>query len=315
MDGKGKIKIICVVGPTASGKTSLGVGIAKELGGEVVSCDSMQIYKGMDIATAKPQPDEMWGITHHLIDYVEPNESYSVARFCADANKAIDSIVSRNKIPVLVGGTGLYIDSLIDNIMFLDQPTDASLREKLCERANIEGTEALLKELRVIDPLYAEKMHVNDRKRIVRALELYYTSGSTMSEQLERSRRTPSRFSPIMLGIRYNDRQKLYERINRRVDVMIQHGLIDEARAVFNSGASDTSAQAIGHKELAPYFRGEQTLEECVERLKMETRRYAKRQISWFKRDGRIKWIDADGLSADRILDESLRIIAKELST
>lgn len=315
MDGKGKLKIICIVGPTASGKTSLGVGVAKELGGEVVSCDSMQIYKGMDIATAKPQPDEMQGIAHHLIDYVDPDESYSVARFCADANKAIDGIVSKGKMPVLVGGTGLYVNSLIDNITFLDQPTDASLREKLYERADADGTEALLKELKDIDPLYAEKMHINDRKRIVRALELYYTSGCTMSEQLERSKNIPSRFSPIMIGIRYSDRQKLYDRINRRVDIMIQRGLIDEARAVFDSGVSDTSAQAIGHKELAPYFRGEQTLEECIERLKTETRRYAKRQISWFKRDGRIKWIDADDLTSERILDESLKIITKELST
>ncbi len=305
-----KIRIIAVAGPTASGKTSLGIALAKSLQGEIISCDSMQIYRDMSIATAAPTEDEMQAVPHHLVGIIDPNEPYSVAQYCADANRVTDEIVGRGALPVLVGGTGLYMNSFLDNITF-SGGNSAQVREQLHSRLENEGAEALLEQLATVDPQYAAKLHLSDVKRITRALELYYTDGTTMSEQLEHSHDTPSRFEPIIIGITFDDRQRLYDRINQRVDIMLQNGLVDEARQTYLNRGS-TSAQAIGHKELFGYFDGTSSLEECVEHLKMQTRRYAKRQLSWFRRDERIQWLYADRENEKNLAEQALDIIKKE---
>ncbi len=289
-----KKPLIAVVGATASGKTALAVRIAQKYNGEVVSADSMQIYKGMDIATAKPDADEMCGIPHHLIDFLEPTETFSVSQYVELANKAIDDIISRDKIPVLCGGTGLYVRSLVENIQFTEQPVDEILREKLQSRYETEGGEELLKELAQFDPETAQRLHPSNSKRIIRAIEIYRTTGITMSEQVRNSKNVPSPFDLTAVGITYRDRQMLYDRINKRVDIMLERGLIEEAREFYRSSVGQTAVGAIGYKELKPYLDGEMTLEQAVEHLKQETRRYAKRQITWFKKDSYINWIYAD---------------------
>ncbi len=305
--------IIALAGATASGKTSLGVAIAKALDSEVISCDSMQVYSGMRIATAAPEVEEMQGIRHHLIGYVDPREEYSVSRYCADATLAARDIFGRGKTPILVGGTGLYMQAFTDNITFFGGGASEQ-RADLMSRFEKHGIEPLYKELCKVDAEYAEKLHLNDTKRIVRALELYYSSGVKMSEQLARSHDTPPDFETIRLAIGYKDREVLYDRINRRVDIMLENGLIDEARAA-HSRKRATAAQAIGHKELYPYFDGDATLEECIDRLKMQTRRYAKRQLSFFRRDERISWLWADGKTLDQLLSQALRIIEEAKSS
>ncbi len=301
--------VISLVGATASGKTSLGVAIAKALDGEVISCDSMQVYRGMSIATAAPTDNETEGIRHHLVGYVDPDEEYSVARFQADAGRAVRDIFARGRVPILVGGTGLYMQCFTDNITFAGAGASEQ-RTKLLSRFESEGIEPLMTELASIDPEYAAKLHLNDTKRIVRALELYYSSGIKMSEQIARSHDIPPEFGTIRLAIGYRDREVLYDRINKRVDIMIENGLVEEARDSYNRSTA-TAAQAIGHKELFDYFDGNATLKECTDRLKMQTRRYAKRQLSFFRRDERIHWIYADGRSSDEITDEALDYIRK----
>lgn len=280
-----KIKVVAVVGPTASGKTGLAIEIAKEFGGEVVSADSMQIYKGMDIATAKPAPEEMQGIPHHLIDFAEPNKTYNVAEYVDDAKRCIADIASRGKLPVIAGGTGLYVDSLLNGIDFAEVPDNAQMRQQLKERMENEGSAVLLEELRKIDPETASVLHENNRGRIIRALEVYYLTGETISEQKRRSREKGSEYDPLYICIEYNDRQKLYERIEKRVDIMVSMGLLDEAEKYISLGEETTAKQAIGYKELKPYFRNECTLEEALDNLKKETRHYAKRQLTWFRRN------------------------------
>lgn len=310
MDGRVKITLPVIVGPTASGKTALGIAVARALGGEIVSCDSMQIYRGMPIATAMPTAQERSAAVHHMIDFVDPCEEYSVARYCEDAARVIADVHSRGKTPIVVGGTGLYADSLLEGIRFCEGEKDAALRRDLNARVDAEGNEALLRELSGIDPTYAERLHLNDRKRIVRALELYYSTGVRMSEQLAASKTEGSPYDPIWIGITFADRQKLYDRIDRRVDLMVADGLVEEARAVLQA-SSGTSAQAIGHKELAPYFNSQATLEECLDRLKQQTRRYAKRQLSWFRRNERIHWLYAD--RTDDIGAEALAVIYERM--
>lgn len=289
-----KIPIIAVVGPTASGKTSLAVELCKRYGAEAVSCDSMQIYKGMDIATAKPTVDEMQGIPHHLIGFAEPDEPFSVAKYCELAKAAIYDINGRGKRTVLVGGTGLYYSSLTDNIEFLPDETDFEYREKLKERAEKEGVQVLLDELRRIDPETAESLHINNVGRIMRALEIYHTTGKTKTMQNELSRKEPTPFDVVTVCLDARNRQYLYDRINKRVDIMLETGLLDEAKRFFESPLGTTARQAIGYKELDPYFKGEKSLDECIENLKMQTRRYAKRQLTWFRRDDRIKFVYID---------------------
>ena len=307
-----KIPLIAVVGPTASGKTSLAVEICKAIDGEAVSCDSMQIYKGMDIATAKPTLEEMQGIPHHLIGFAEQSDDFSVAKYCELAGEVIADIHSRNKKAVLVGGTGLYYSSLVDNIEFLPEESDFEYREMLKKRAQAEGAQALLDELSQIDPEAAKELHVNNLGRIIRALELFHTTGKTKSMQNEQSRLNPSPYDLTAICLDARDRQFLYDRINRRVDLMLEAGLLEEAKAFYDSPLGRTAKQAIGYKELNPYFSGEKTLEECVENLKMQTRRYAKRQLTWFRRDSRIKFLYIDDYSCGKeLLDAALDIIEK----
>ena len=278
-----KPKVLIVAGPTASGKTSLGVELAKALEGEVISADSMQVYRRMRIATAQPTREEMQGIPHHLMAVVEPWESFSVAKFQTLATACIRDIHSRGKVPILVGGTGLYIDAILNNTQFLDceeTPLRASLEQELAAR----GAEALHAQLEKIDPETAAAVHINDTKRILRALELYEATGQTMSQQREQSHTLPSPFAFCGLLLCAEDREILYERINRRVDCMMEDGLLDEARAFFALENAATSKQAIGYKELKPYLDGVCGLQQAVERLKMETRRYCKRQLTWFRR-------------------------------
>ncbi len=289
-----KIPLIAIVGPTASGKTSLAVEICKKYNAEAVSCDSMQIYKDMDIATAKPTVEEMQGIPHHLIGFLDIGDTFSVAKYCETAKNVIFDIFSRNKKAVLVGGTGLYYSSLTDNIEFLPEETDFEYREYLKKRAEKEGAKILLEELRLIDPQTAEKLHENNLGRIIRALEIYHTTGKSISDQNELSKQIPSPFETTVICLDARDRQFLYNRINRRVDLMLEAGLLEEAKRFYEMPLGRTAKQAIGYKELTPYFKGEKSLEECIENLKMQTRRYAKRQLTWFRRDEKINFLYID---------------------
>lgn len=304
-----KQPLIVICGPTASGKTALSIALAKTIGCEVVSADSMQIYKGMTIATAKPTPEEMDGVPHHLIDFLEPSNSFSVADYVSLAHKAIEDIGNRGMIPLVCGGTGLYINSLVDNITFDESCSSTTLRDELLELAKEKGNVYLLDMLRKFDPESAERFHENNLTRIIRAIEVYKTTGKTISQFNRESKDKGSPYDAVMIGINYCDRQKLYDRINLRVDMMMENGLLDEAKEIL-SGDLKTSYQAIGYKELAPYFKGEASLEDCVDKLKMESRRYAKRQLTWFRRDERINWIYADECSSfEEIVAKALEIV------
>ena len=310
------IRTVFIVGPTASGKTALGVALAKRMNGEIVSADSMQIYQGMRIATAKPTEEEKQGIPHHLMGFLPPEESYSVARFTEDAKKVIADINARGKRPILAGGTGLYIDSLLGNITFSEGQRDEAVCSALYAQCEREGIESLLETLREIDPVTYEKLKTErNPKRIVRAVEYYQTTGNPISSQVAASRLKGSPYDPIKLGLSFLDREKLYERINRRVDLMLDEGLLEEARQVLNRDLSFTSVKAIGYKELIPYFENNTTLEECIEKLKRETRRYAKRQLTWFRRDKDINWLypDAEPDFA-ALLDKAVHIIKRSLN-
>lgn len=289
-----KTRLIAVAGPTASGKTSLSIELAKKYNGEIVSADSMQIYRGMDIATAKPTKEEMQGIPHHLIDFLSPTESFSVSEYVTLAKGAIDDITKRGKLPILCGGTGLYVRSLVENVKFSEEKTDEKLREELNERYKNEGGETLLKELAQFDEETAKTLHPNNGKRIIRAIEIYRTTGITMSQHIKNSKSEPSPYDLTAIGITYSDRQKLYDRINLRVDIMMKNGLLKEAEDFYSRYNSNTASAAIGYKELKPYLDGEVTLDTAVEKLKQETRHYAKRQLTWFRRDEYINWIEAD---------------------
>lgn len=307
------IKVVSIVGPTASGKTKLAVKLAQKFNGEIVSADSMQIYKGMQIATAKPTFYETEGVKHHLIDFVSPDETYSVAMFVKDASKCIADIYSRGKLPFIVGGTGLYVDSLLNNITFSEEQRDEKLSLELRKIYEEQGIDTLLKMLSEFDIDSANRLKAErNPKRIIRAIEFYKTTGITITEQNEKSNLEKSPYSPTKIGLNFKDRAKLYERINKRVDLMLENGLVNEAKDVLSSKLSFTSIKAIGYKELLPYFNGEKTLDECVEKLKMETRRYAKRQITWFKRDLDINWLYADEYNSfEELLADAVEIIKK----
>lgn len=304
-----KIPLIAVVGPTASGKTSLAVELCKYYDAEAVSCDSMQIYQGMDIATAKPTHDEMLGIKHHMMGFLSPYESFSVAKYCEMAKDVIFDLDSKNKKAVLVGGTGLYFNSLVDNVQFFDEETDFEYREFLKKEAEEKGAQYLLDMLHEIDPESAGELHINNLGRIIRALEIYHSTGKTKSMQNEESHKIPSPFDLTVICLDARDRQFLYDRINRRVDIMLEMGLLEEAKEFFDANVGKTAAQAIGYKELEPYFKGEKSLDECIENLKMQTRRYAKRQLTWFRRDSRMNFLYIDDYSgADELLKAALEI-------
>ncbi|MBR3952049.1 MAG: tRNA (adenosine(37)-N6)-dimethylallyltransferase MiaA [Oscillospiraceae bacterium] len=300
-----KIPLIAVIGPTASGKTGLAVAIAKKFGGEVVSADSMQIYSELTIGTAKPTEEEMCGIPHHLVGFKSVDEEYSVVDFVGDAKKAIEDIFSRGKIPVLCGGTGLYVDSLISNTEFSEIESDAEVREKLYDFAKENGNEALFERLMEIDPESAKKTHPNNLTRVVRALEVFEVTGKTMSEHQKDSHPNPSDYEVCYIGTNFAEREKLYVRIEHRIDEMLTEGVEDEARFLFEHAGTCTAAQAIGYKEFYPYFRGEMSREEAIELLKKETRHYAKRQLTWFRRNEKINWLCNDEFPDKKALYEA----------
>ncbi len=289
-----KQKIICVVGPTASGKTRLGIELCKALNGEVVSADSMQIYRDMHIASAAPDEAETEGIPHHLVEFLPYGSQFTVADYVKAAREKIDDILSRGKTPVIVGGTGLYINSLVNNVKFIESDTDLALRERITNEFEAVGGAEMLNRLRQIDEATADKLHENDKRRIIRAFEIYESTGKTKSFNDEQSIVNESPYSACMIGITYRDRELLYNRINARVDIMLENGVLDEARAAFSNNLGGGAVQAIGHKEFFDYFKGEATLEEVTENLKRSTRRYAKRQLTWFNKNDRINWIYAD---------------------
>lgn len=289
-----KIPVIAVVGPTASGKTSLSIEIAKRFSGQVVSADSMQIYEKMNIATAKPTDDEMQGIPHHLIGFQPINKKFSVAEYVQLANECINKIHNAGDLPVVAGGTGLYVDSLLQNIQFSKEDSNIQIRNELTEMFKEKGAEYMLNWLREIDPETASRLHLNDKSRIIRALEIYKLTGKTLTEQKVLSRLEDSPYDVLYIGINYRDRNVLYDRINLRVDLMLKNGLLEEAEEFYNIPTDKTACQAIGYKELAPYFRGDLALEDCVEKLKLETRHYAKRQLTWFRKNENVNWVYPD---------------------
>ena len=297
--------LVVIVGPTASGKTALSLALAREFGAEIVSADSMQAYKGMDIQTAKPTQQEMSEIPHHLIGVLKPDECFSVARYQTLATAAIDDILSRGRLPILVGGTGLYISAVVDNTSFGDMVIDPAIRPRLMKEAAELGGQQMLARLSCHDPELAARLHPNNLGRIIRALEVFEATGKTLSEFQANSRLAPSPYHVLMLGVTFKDRQRLYDRINDRVDEMLRMGLLAEVEAMQNTPLSHTAAQAIGCKELRGYFDGTLTLEEAVENLKRQTRRYAKRQLTWFVRDERVNWLyqeDGDVIARAREL-------------
>lgn len=288
-----KIKTVFVAGATASGKTELAIKLAQRFDGEIVSADSMQIYKGIHIASAAPDTEEMQGIPHYMLEFLNPDDSFSVAEYVEKARAYIKDIARRGKLPIVAGGTGLYINSLADNISYIEEKTDIKLRRGLEERFEEIGAEQMLNELKEIDPETAGRLHSNDKKRIIRAFEVYRLTGKTITEQNKLSKQGDAFIDPCIIEITYRDREKLYDRINRRVDKMLRSGLAEEARAALQNTAGG-AYQAIGHKELEGYISGEMSLKEAAEKLKMQTRRYAKRQLTWFRRDDRINRIYAD---------------------
>ncbi len=308
-----KIPLLAIVGPTASGKTALAAEIAKRLSGEVVSADSMQIYEGMDIATAKPTEEEMQQVPHHLIGIVGRSTPFSVADYCTAAHEKIREIHSRGKLPVLCGGTGLYISSVIDNLSFSGSGADEEIRAQLRSRADSGEALQLLNELYEIDPETAKELHVNNVGRIIRALEIYKTSGITMSEQKKLSKSIPSPYRTQIIFLDARDRQVLYDRINLRVDKMLEAGLLKEAEEFCNSDRGTTASQAIGLKELVSYFDGSVSLDAAIEKIKQETRRYAKRQLTWFNRlSGSVKIFIDDYVSPQELFDAVEKLISSD---
>ena len=306
MATKQKLKILAIVGPTASGKTAVSIEIAKRLGGEIVSCDSMQIYRRMNIGTAKPTKEEMCGIPHHLIDAVEPDAPFSCAEYVSLATDAVNDIAARQKLPILCGGTGLYLDRFLCGEME-ETHADEDLRASLFAFAEREGVAALHERLRAVDPESADAIHPNNVKRVVRALEIYEQTGIPKSEFDRRSQVGESPYDAVVIGLHYPHREVLYERINRRVDIMLADGLLEETRRLLDEGVfavNQTAAQAIGYKELLGHFDGKETLTDAAENLKTATRRYAKRQLTWFSAKPYVKWVEMEKDGSLRSLDD-----------
>ena len=300
--------ILCLAGPTASGKTALAVELAKELDGEVVSCDSMQVYRHMDIGTAKPSREEMQGIPHHMIDVAEPDEDFSVSRYCAMAAPIVDDIVARGKTAIIAGGTGLYMDSLIRGNDFAPFPS-TGVRERLEAEADEVGLPAMLARLREIDPDTADR--VSDRKRILRALEVYLETGETITEHNRKTRLIPPKYTPLWLGLDFADRGELYRRIDKRVDIMLEMGLMEEIRSLLDSGIPEkcTAMQAIGYKEFVNALEGREPLSQAAEEVKKASRHYAKRQLTWFRRNPAVRWLVRSGDDGREILASARQII------
>jgi tRNA dimethylallyltransferase len=287
-----KPKVIVICGPTASGKTALSIELAKKINGEIVSADSMQIYKDMDIGTAKPSIEEMQYIKHYLLDFVSPDERYSVAQYKKDAKNAIKEIITKGKTPIIVGGTGLYVDSLIYEIEYNDIELDENYRKELEYLIDIKGLEELYKKAVEIDPVAMEKISQNDKKRIMRILEIYKATGKTKTEQEIESRKNPVEYDYKVFAINW-DREKLYQRINKRVDIMVEQGLIKEVENIVKKyNKFPTAMQGLGYKEVVQYIEGNCTKDEMIEKIKMETRRYAKRQLTWFRKNKQTIWLE-----------------------
>ena len=287
-----KPKVIVICGPTASGKTALSIELAKKINGEIVSADSMQIYKDMDIGTAKPSIEEMQYIKHYLLDFVSPDERYSVAQYKKDAKNAIKEIIAKGKTPIIVGGTGLYVDSLIYEIEYNDIELDENYRKELEYLIDIKGLEELYKKAVEIDPVAMEKISQNDKKRIMRILEIYKATGKTKTEQEIESRKNPVEYDYKVFVINW-DREKLYQRINKRVDIMVEQGLIKEVENIVKKyNKFPTAMQGLGYKEIVQYIEGNCTKDEMIEKIKMETRRYAKRQLTWFRKNKQTIWLE-----------------------
>ena len=304
-------RIICIAGPTASGKTALAVELAKELNGEVVSCDSMQVYRRMDIGTAKPTKEEMQGIVHHMIDVAEPDEDFSVSRYCEMASPIVDDILARGKTAIIAGGTGLYMDSLIRGNAFAPFPA-TGVRERLEAQADAEGMESMLEWLRSVDPASAARLHLSDRKRIIRALEVFLETGETITEHNRKTQAIPPKYNPLWLGLDFADRAELYHRIDLRVDIMLEMGLISEIKSLLSSGIPPkcTAMQAIGYKEFVNALNGEETVEKAAEEVKKSSRHYAKRQLTWFRRNPRLHWLTRQtGQKNEEILTAARQII------
>ena len=286
-------KIVCVVGPTACGKTRLGVELARRFDGEVVSADSMQIYRGMAIGTAAPTEAEMNGVPHHMVGVADPREPYSAARFVEEATACVDDILARGRLPIVVGGPGLYLDALVSGRRFAAGSSESPTRRALQARRDSEGIEALYAELGRIDPAAAARLHLKDEKRILRALEIYYETGQTITEHDAQSRLQPPRYQAVYIGLSFEDRADLRTLIDARVDAMMAAGLADEVRALLDAGVDrhSTALQAIGYKELLSALNGERSLEEAAEEIKLRSRQYAKRQLTWLRRNKAIHWI------------------------
>lgn len=305
---KTKTNIIVVVGPTASGKTALAIDLAKRYDGEIISADSMQIYKHMNIGTAKPTATEMEGIKHHLIDCVDPQNTYSVVSYVSAAHEAIADVSARGKLPILAGGTGLYVSSLVNDVAFDQTVIDTTVRDELYKLCAEIGVDSLHQMLSLIDPQAALLIHKNNVPRVVRAIEIYKQTGITMTEHQQNSKRIPSRYNSHKIGISYANRKNLYDRINLRVDMMAKNGLIEEARRIYESDFAKTAMQAIGYKELFAHFSGEISLEAAVDNLKQSTRRYAKRQLTWFRKDCDINWFFNDEAENIQLMQKKIHI-------
>lgn len=303
--------IICIAGPTASGKTALAVALAKEFHGEVVSCDSMYVYRRMNIGTAKPSVEEMEGIVHHMIDVADPDEDFSVSKYCEMAAPIVDDIVARGKTAIIAGGTGLYMDSLIRGNDFAPFPS-TGMRKKLEAQADEQGMDAILDLLRSIDPDAAARLHLSDRKRIIRALEVYYETGQTITAHNLKTQAIPPRYTPLWLGLDFADRAELYRRIDLRVEIMLQQGLIEEIRQLLASGIPQkcTAMQAIGYKEFVTALDGQCTIEEAAEEVRKSSRHYAKRQLTWFRRNKNIHWLTRPaGERPEEIINRARQVI------
>ena len=285
--------VLCVVGPTATGKTKMGVALAKRFDGEVVSVDSMQLYRGMTIGTAAPTQEEMEGIPHHMVAVADPAESWSAARYVHAADACVQDILGRGRLPVLVGGTGLYLDALIRGTDFAAGSQGTELRQQLQRRARQEGAEALLEELRRIDPAAAQKLHLRDEKRIIRALEVWYETGCTITEHDRQERQRPPKYDALYIGLDFLDRQDLRDRIDKRVDTMVEQGLLEEVETLLASGLprDATALQAIGYKQFLAVAEGTATRQEAIEEVKLRSRQYAKRQLTWLRRNPDIFWV------------------------
>ena len=303
--------IICIAGPTASGKTALAVALAKEFHGEVVSCDSMYVYRRMNIGTAKPSQEEMEGIVHHMIDVADPDEDFSVSKYCEMAAPIVDDIITRGKTAIIAGGTGLYMDSLIRGNDFAPFPS-TGMREKLEAQADEQGMDAILDLLRSIDPDAAARLHLSDRKRIIRALEVYYETGETITAHNRKTQAIPPRYNPLWLGLDFADRAELYRRIDLRVDIMLQQGLVEEIKTLLSSGIPEkcTAMQAIGYKEFVTALDGRCTIQEAAEEVRKSSRHYAKRQLTWFRRNKNIHWLTRQtGESPEEIINRARQVI------